>query len=209
MVPLALGTQTNGSVVRPASFCGVVGFKPSRGLISRRGVLVQSPTLDAIGTFSRTVEDAALLADVLAGYDESDPGSTLSARPDLLNIAQSRPPAKPRFAFVRSPVWDRAQAEVREGFAELAEALGDRAEEVELPEPFAQAHEWHRAIMLADIARNYVRYLDRDPAGLSSNLIGMIERGLPSGPLITPMPRTASRRSIRPSSGSSIAMTQS
>jgi Asp-tRNA(Asn)/Glu-tRNA(Gln) amidotransferase A subunit family amidase len=61
MAPLALGSQTNGSVIRPASFCGVVGYKPSRGLVPRRGVLTQSPTLDTIGTFSRTLEDAALL----------------------------------------------------------------------------------------------------------------------------------------------------
>ena len=60
MVPLAVGSQTNGSVIRPASFCGVVGFKPSRGLISRRGMLSQSETLDTVGVFARTIEDAAL-----------------------------------------------------------------------------------------------------------------------------------------------------
>ena len=178
MVPLTVGTQTNGSVIRPASFCGVVGFKPSRGVVSRRGVLVQSPTLDTIGTFSRTVEDAALLADVLAGYDESDPASALTARPDLFNIALSRPPVKPRLALVRSPVWDKAQQEVREGIEELAEALGERAEEVDLPEPFRHVHDWHRVINLADIARNYARYVELDPAGLSRKLMGMIEEGL-------------------------------
>ena len=178
MVPLAVGSQTNGSVIRPASFCGVVGLKPSQGLVSRRGVLMQSPTLDTIGTFSRSIEDAALLADILAGYDEGDPGSALTARPDLLNIALSRPPVKPRFALVRSPVWDKAQAEVRGGIAEVAEALGERVEEVELPEPFRHVHDWHRVINLADIARNYARYLDMDPAGLSRKLMAMIEEGL-------------------------------
>jgi Asp-tRNA(Asn)/Glu-tRNA(Gln) amidotransferase A subunit family amidase len=85
---------------------------------------------------------------------------------------------KPRFAFVASPVWDRAQAEVREGLAELAGTLGDRAEGVELPEAFERAHDWHRAIMLADIARNYARYIEMDAAGLSSKLMSMIEEGL-------------------------------
>ena len=177
MVPLALGTQTNGSVIRPASYCGVVGFKPSRGLISRRGILVQSPPLDTVGTFSRSVEDAALLTDALAGYDDRDPASLNAARPDLLTITQSRPPVRPRLALVKSPVWDKAGEEVREGFAELAEALGDRIDMVDLPELFAHGHDWHRTIMLADIARYFARYYDRDPAGLSSRLRAMVEEG--------------------------------
>ena len=75
MVPFAVGTQTGGSVIRPASFCGVVGFKPTFGLIPRSGVLRTSRRLDTVGTFARTVEDAALLADVLAGHDAADPDS--------------------------------------------------------------------------------------------------------------------------------------
>jgi Asp-tRNA(Asn)/Glu-tRNA(Gln) amidotransferase A subunit family amidase len=73
MVPLAVGTQTNGSVIRPAAFCGVVGFKPSHGVISRAGLLTQSRPLDCVGVFANSVEGAALLGDVLAGYDAADP----------------------------------------------------------------------------------------------------------------------------------------
>ncbi|HSD60121.1 MAG TPA: amidase, partial [Burkholderiales bacterium] len=73
MVPLALGSQTNGSVIRPAAFCGVLGFKPTHGLISRHGMLGLSRSLDHVGLFARTVEDVALLAGQLAGYDERDP----------------------------------------------------------------------------------------------------------------------------------------
>ena len=69
MVPLAVGTQTGGSVIRPASYCGVVGFKPSFGQIGRTGILPQSPFLDTVGVFARSVTDAALLAEVLAGHD--------------------------------------------------------------------------------------------------------------------------------------------
>jgi Asp-tRNA(Asn)/Glu-tRNA(Gln) amidotransferase A subunit family amidase len=178
MVPLAIGSQTNGSVIRPASFCGVVGFKPSRGLISRRGMLSQSETLDTVGVFARTIEDAALIADALAGYDAADPQSIQAAAPQLLLTAQSRPPVKPSFALVRSPVWDKAEDDVREGFRELQEALGDRIVEIELPQPFANAHTWHRAINMAEMARNYARYYDRDPALLSDRLRGMVEEGL-------------------------------
>lgn len=177
MVPLALGSQTNGSVIRPASFCGVVGFKPSRGMISRRGILLQSEPLDAVGTFSRSIEDAALLCDALAGYDPADQQTMPSAAPDLLGTARSRPPVKPSFALVRSPVWDKAEPDVRGGFDEIAEALGNRIDAIELPEPFARAHAWHRAVNYADLAKNYGRYYDRDPSLLSERLRGMIEEG--------------------------------
>ena len=178
MVPLAVGSQTNGSVIRPASFCGVVGFKPSRGLISRRGVLSQSETLDTIGVFSRTIEDAALIVDALAGHDARDTQTFLAAAPQLLATAKSRPPVKPSFALVRSPVWEKAEEDVREGFRELAETIGERMVEVELPEPFPQAHTWHRMINVAEMARNYARYYDKDPALLSDRLRGQIEEGL-------------------------------
>jgi Asp-tRNA(Asn)/Glu-tRNA(Gln) amidotransferase A subunit family amidase len=177
MVPLALGSQTNGSVIRPASFCGVVGFKPSRGLISRRGVLLQSEPLDHIGTFTRTIEDAALLADALAGHDENDASTFPAAHPNLLSTATSKPPVKPSFALVRSPVWRKAHDDVRGGFAELSDALGDRVDAVDLPEAFARAHDWHKAINYADLARNYGRYYERDPSMLSDRLRGMIEEG--------------------------------
>ena len=71
-VPLAIGSQTNGSVVRPASFCGVYGLKPSRGMLSRHGVLQTSETLDQLGVFARTIEDIALITDALSGYDAPD-----------------------------------------------------------------------------------------------------------------------------------------
>src|SRR5438477_460427 len=69
MVPLALGSQTNGSVIRPASFCGVYGMKPSHGLIPRSGVMRLSRTLDHVGVFARTIEDIALVSEALAGWD--------------------------------------------------------------------------------------------------------------------------------------------
>ncbi|MEJ2434696.1 MAG: amidase [Pseudolabrys sp.] len=72
MVPLAIGSQTNGSTIRPASFCGVVGYKPSHGLISRKGVLTLSRTLDHVGVFAGSVQDAALLAQIMMRYDPND-----------------------------------------------------------------------------------------------------------------------------------------
>src|SRR5512145_741508 len=80
MVPLALGSQTAGSVIRPAAFCGVYGFKPTHGLIPRTGVLQLSRTLDHVGLFARSIEDLSLLLEQLQGYDELDPDTRPRAR---------------------------------------------------------------------------------------------------------------------------------
>ena len=129
MCPLALGTQTNGSVIRPASFCGVVGFKPTHGLISRAGVLMQSRTLDHVGLFAREIADVALLGDVLAGYDPQDPDTRLAAAPGLAGSRNGRACVASRdLAFVRTPVWDSAEEADPRGLEELVGALDDRVE---------------------------------------------------------------------------------
>lgn len=177
MVPLALGSQTNGSVIRPASFCGVVGFKPTHGLIGRTGVLLQSRTLDHVGLFARDIEDAALLGDVLAGFDEDDPDTQLGASPRLLATATAEWPLAPDLAFVRGAAWDQAEPTTREAFEELVAALGERITMAELPESFARANELHRTIWEADAALNYGPLYDRGGDALSAVMRGMIERG--------------------------------
>ena len=81
MVALSVGTQTNGSIIRPASYCGVYGFKPSFARISRHGVLKQSPPLDTVGVFARSLDDLALIADVLMRFDAQDSAMTPIAPP--------------------------------------------------------------------------------------------------------------------------------
>lgn len=177
MVPLAVGTQTNGSVIRPASYCGVVGYKPTHGLISRTGVLHQSRVLDQVGVFARTLSDAALLAQELMAFDASDADLLARARPRLAD-AVSRPlPLPPRFAFVKTPMWSEASADAQAAFTELVESLGDRATEVTLPEPFAEGVELHRTIVEADLALSFAPEYERGAAQLSATLRGMIERG--------------------------------
>ena len=177
MVPGAVGSQTNGSVIRPAAFCGVVGFKPTHGLIPRSGALVLSRTLDHVGVFARTVEDVALLAETLVGFDEEDSDTRPVARPPLAAVATSEPPLTPRLAFVRSPVWDRAEPVMRDAMAELVEALGDRVAEVELGPSFAPVVEMHRTIMEVEMAHNLRRDYERAGDGLSAMLRSLIERG--------------------------------
>jgi Asp-tRNA(Asn)/Glu-tRNA(Gln) amidotransferase A subunit family amidase len=175
MAPLAIGTQTNGSVIRPAAFCGVVGYKPSFGCIPRAGVLTQSPTLDHVGVFARSVEDAALLAQVLFGHDARDPATR--PLPPLLDIARSEPPAPPRFAWLATPWWDRMAPDAQAAFGGLLERLAGSAASRELPAGAADAIGLHRTIMEADIAGSYEREYERGRDRLSDSLRAQIERG--------------------------------
>jgi Asp-tRNA(Asn)/Glu-tRNA(Gln) amidotransferase A subunit family amidase len=177
MVPLAVGTQTAGSVIRPASFSGVVGFKPTHGMIPRTGILRQEPALDTVGVFARSVTDAALLADAIAGHDPLDPDTRLMAPPRLFDIAQSEPPVAPTLAFVKTPFWDKAADETKEGFAELVEALADTCREVALPEIFSEGASAQRALMNVGFARNLGLYYDRGKEKLSDHARKMIEEG--------------------------------
>ncbi len=178
MVPIAVGTQTNGSVIRPASFCGVVGYKPTFGLIPRSGVLAQSFELDTVGVFGRSVLDAALLAEALIGHDACRSGDRADRAPlRLPEAAQAQPPLPPTFAFVGSPVWDLAEEDTRRGFGDLAQRLGGRCDPVDLPAPFARGHAVHRVLMATGFARNLGRYYERGKDRLSGQMQSAIEEG--------------------------------
>jgi Asp-tRNA(Asn)/Glu-tRNA(Gln) amidotransferase A subunit family amidase len=177
MVPLALGSQTNGSVLRPASFCGVYGFKPTHGLIPRSGIMKLSRALDHVGVFARSLEDVALACEQLAGYDEADLDTRPRPRPPFVQTVSQEPPLPPLLAFVKGPAWDRATAETREAFAELAAALGDRVEEVELPASSANALAWHQTIMEAEMAANLDLEWEQGRDRLSESLRLQLARG--------------------------------
>jgi Asp-tRNA(Asn)/Glu-tRNA(Gln) amidotransferase A subunit family amidase len=177
MVALALGSQTNGSTIRPASFCGVYGYKPTHGLIPRHGILELSRTLDHVGLFARSIDDIALLAEQLAGHDERDPDTRPRARVAFQKISSEEPPIDPMLAFVKTPHWERVDAETKEAFSELLEALGDRVEEVELFPSAAAAWDWHKTIMETEMAANFEREWHSGRDKLSSQLRSLIERG--------------------------------
>ena len=175
MVPVALGSQTNGSVIRPAAFCGVYGFKPTHGLIPRHGVLPLCRSLDTLGIFARTVEDVALVAEQLGGFDERDPDSRPRARIPFRDVAAEEPPITPLLAFVKTSRWDRTLPETREAFAELMETLGG-IEEVELIQS-ADALEWHRQIMESEMAASLDREWTTGRDRLSDALRTLLARG--------------------------------
>ena len=177
MAPLAIGTQTTGSVIRPAAFCGVVGYKPTFGLIPRTGILAQSWHLDTVGVMARSVADAALLAEALIGHDPGDTATAPRAALGLPAAAVAGAPIVPRFAFVPSPVWDQAEPDTVAAFTALAAALGGQCDRVELPAPFDQGHAAQRTLMQAGIAHSLGHYDDRGHDQLSAQMQAAIEAG--------------------------------
>ena len=159
MVPLAIGSQTNGSMIRPASFCGVFGVKPSHGLVSRAGALTLSRKLDHVGAFARSLEDLALVLDVIVGQDPADPDSRPYASSSFRAGMAEPPPLPPSFALLRTPMWDKADAEARGALEEFAQEVGAR--EVDLPDDYGAAWGALRAIMAADMAFNLGAIVDK------------------------------------------------
>jgi Asp-tRNA(Asn)/Glu-tRNA(Gln) amidotransferase A subunit family amidase len=177
MVPLALGSQTAGSVIRPAAFCGAYGFKPSHGLIPRTGVLTLSRTLDHVGLFARSVDDLALLLEQLQGYDELDPDTRPRARIPFRSVATEEPPLEPMFAFVRTPHWERMDADAKEAYEELREALGKQLEEVQVFVSGTEPWDWHRTVMECEMAANLEPLWREGAEKLSEKLRALLERG--------------------------------
>lgn len=152
MVPVAIGSQTNGFIVRPASYCGVYGFKPSRGLLPRTGVLDQSPSLDQLGVFARSVEDLALVAEVMSGDDGQDAGSARQFPRRLYQVAQAEPPLPPRFCFVQTPWWDQVDSEAQEAYEAFVSHMADRVDRVSLPEIVTRTVDWHALVNNVELA---------------------------------------------------------
>lgn len=176
-VPLAVGTQTGGSVIRPASFCGTFGFKPSCGAISREGVFRTSATLDQVGAFGNTLEDVALLTDVLGCYDQRDPASFPRPRPQMLDGTRAEVPAEPVVAWFDMPYHDRLEPDAAAGLDQVVDLLGDRVERMPAAPQLAGLTDVHRTIYDYEIARNIQPIADEHGARLSDEMTQAIARG--------------------------------
>ncbi|QWZ10132.1 amidase [Nocardioides panacis] len=167
MVAAAIGTQTAGSVIRPAAFCGVVGFKPSFGALDRAGLKVMSPSLDTLGVFARTVRDIELV------YRCARVVSPRRNRPE-------RRAGPVRIGFVRTSHWEMADPTVMHGLEALAEELavaGFEVVETTLPPSFADLVPAHAAIMEREVAETLHDELARDPHLLSDSTKEVLRRG--------------------------------
>ncbi len=160
MMPLAFGTQTAGSVIRPASFCGVVGYKPTYNMLQKSGVKPESDTLDTIGLFGRSVPDVALFAAALTGF----------AR---LQGAAAQGAGAPRIGVCRTYEWNRAQPETISAMERAASGLaaaGAKVSDFTLPASFAGLLAAHQAILWYELARCFADEFTRHPELLSAPL---------------------------------------
>jgi Asp-tRNA(Asn)/Glu-tRNA(Gln) amidotransferase A subunit family amidase len=169
--PLAFGTQTAGSIIRPAAFCGVVGYKPSYGTIARLGMKVMAESLDTIGVLARSVADCALFAGAVAGRDLGDP--------DL------SPGRMPRIGLCRSPVWAKAAPETVTLWDAVERTLakaGAHLEGRELPGEYDALEAAHVVVMNAESAASMGWELCFRPEGISGMLRERLDWGLAQGP---------------------------
>jgi len=166
MLPLALGTQTNSSIIMPAALCGAVGYKPSAGTLANDGVMAFSPTLDQLGWFAATVDGAA------------------EAAAALLGVAPGGGP--PRLRVVRTHEWPGAAPAVRERFeADLRGlAAGARIEEAELPPGFEDARAVHRTIMAFEAAAELGAAAEARPELVSELLLRFLREGAAISPAV-------------------------
>jgi Asp-tRNA(Asn)/Glu-tRNA(Gln) amidotransferase A subunit family amidase len=164
--PLAFGTQTSGSIIRPAAFCGVVGFKPSYGTLHRAGMKVMSESLDTIGVMARDVADCALAMAALTGTDHGDP---------------SAPPGRPpRLALIMGPAEAAAAPEtltLLDRAAEACRRAGAVVEPVALPPAVLAGYEAHPTVMNAESAEALGWELAHARAQLSQTLRERMEEG--------------------------------
>lgn len=165
MVPLAFGTQTGGSVLRPASFCGVIGYKPSFGAINRAGLKFAAESLDTIGLIARSLEDIVLVRGVLIGASAP--------------VSPRR--AAPRFALCRTHVWPRASRESMDAVENAAAALaraGASVKELNTPAEFAQLGKARAIVNDYERARSLAWEWTHHRQSLSENLAGTVRSGL-------------------------------
>ncbi|MEZ5843239.1 MAG: amidase [Hyphomicrobiaceae bacterium] len=177
MVPVGIGTQTGGSVIRPGSFCGVYAIKPTLGMISRTGVCLQSHTLDTLGVYANSVDELGFVLDSVAAYDPEDSVSYPRSRASLLSALRADPPTAPRLAFLEGPAWPFAEEVTKDRFARLVARLGGHVETVTLSAAFDRILDHHKAVQAAENASWYGPLMERDASGLSPGLRERLEAG--------------------------------
>jgi amidase len=179
-VPIAIGTQTLGSVIRPAAFNGVVGYKPTFGAISRTGVHPFAGTLDTVGVFARSVADAAWFGACLMGPDPRD-DATLGKPPEkTLRVPLEPLQSLPRLAVVRTPMWHLAtdpQKELFDASVAKLQAAGAPIREVNLPKLFDNAWDNVMTILAYDAVKSFASIESRHRIRLSPHLIELLDRG--------------------------------
>ena len=177
MAPLSIGSQTGGSIIRPASYCGVVGYKPTYGLISRNGVLKTSEKLDHIGVFGRSVEDVALLSKVLIKKDNFDSVTVHYSAENMLAETKKGPLFEPKFIFYKTDNWKNIEKKSREAFEYFIKSFKKNIEVFDNPSYFKDIHKYHQIMYETDLANNFGLYYKKYKKKLSKPMQDAIVKG--------------------------------
>jgi len=177
MAPVSVGSQTGGSVIRPASYCGVVGYKPSYGLISRNNILRTSYSLDHVGIFARNVEDIALMAKVLIKKDKHDPATIYYSAENILDETKKGPLFDPKFIFYKTDFWKIIDKKSREAFEYFIKSFSKNIEIFDTPSYFKDIHKYHQIIHETDLANNFSIYFTKYKNKLSKYMQTAIKNG--------------------------------
>jgi aspartyl-tRNA(Asn)/glutamyl-tRNA(Gln) amidotransferase subunit A len=176
----AIGSQTGGSITRPAASCGVAGCKPTWGRVSTAGVLPLAPSMDHPGPIARCVRDLAILLDAIAGPDERDPLCSTEPAPNLSAELVRPLGTPPRIGVLRDIFWDKADQSVRDSLATAAETLKARGAivfDVDLPASFANVLRSHLIIMSVEAAATHEERFRQHAADYLPKIRGLIEAG--------------------------------
>jgi Asp-tRNA(Asn)/Glu-tRNA(Gln) amidotransferase A subunit family amidase len=177
MAPVAIGSQTNGSVIRPASYCGVIGYKPSYGLISRSGVLRLSFLLDQIGIFGRTIEDMGLISKIIMNKDPKDKSTRTYPTENMESSVLQDHPFDPKFIFVQTPKWKNLDNDSKKAFDKLRKKLEKNVVDFQDPSSFEKIFEYQQVIMETDMAHNLSYFYEAHKNKVGKKLREAIERG--------------------------------
>jgi aspartyl-tRNA(Asn)/glutamyl-tRNA(Gln) amidotransferase subunit A len=180
MVPVALGSQTGGSTIRPAAYNGVVGLKPTYGLVSCHGVVPNAWSFDTVGIFARSVRDVAIMLEAVAGFDPLDPSSLKAARFRSASGVESLDRA-PRIGVLRDYFLEHSSPEVvaqTEAMARFLADAGADVDEVRLPPGFRLLRDEHRVISTAELATYHRQQFDKHAERFGREIGARIRDGL-------------------------------
>ncbi|HEY5701060.1 MAG TPA: amidase [Gammaproteobacteria bacterium] len=180
MVPLSIGSQTVGSMIRPGSFCGIFAYKPTFGSITRCGMKLLCRRFDHVGVYARTVEDLAMIGDATMVNDAGDEDMLVQPNRTLSEGLKAREDFMPgRIAFVRSPAWSRADKDAQDVYESFCARLNRGVADLTLPPSFDRALQDHQTILNACLASTFRREYAESPHALSDKLKVRIEAGIP------------------------------
>lgn len=176
----ALGSQTGGSITRPASYCGVAGCKPTYGRASTDGVVPLAPSMDHPGPMARSVPDLALLLQMVAGPDPRDPGCSSRPVPDYLAAINrnGRPPRIGRLRGLFADLAEPSMSKLIDQLAELWQRQGAQLTDIALPAAFCEVVQRHRVVMAVEAAVFHRERLRAHPEEYGPNIRTLLEEGL-------------------------------